>query len=337
MTITDNATGSPQSVALAGTSVGTTASLSSTTVKFATQAINTTSATTNVTLSNTGAGRLDIANIVISGTNSGDFSQANNCGTVLAAHTSCTIALTFTPTATGTRSATLIITDDASNGSQTASLSGTGISQVTLSASNFTFGQTVIGAVSAAKSLTLTNNKSTTLSVTGVVINGTNSGDFSQTNTCGTSVPAKSTCTITLTFKPTATGTRSASVTITDSANNSPQAATLSGTGLAQAVISPASLSFGTLARGSTSAAKLVTLTNNKSGALTISSIAMSGTNSGDFLQTNTCGTSVPAKSSCTISVKFKPTAVGTRSAAVTVTDNASNSPQTVTLTGTGR
>src|SRR5205085_4067586 len=90
---------------------------------------------------------------------------------------------------------------------------------------------------------------------------------------------------------------------------------------------------------GSTSAAQTVTLTNSGNAALTISSIGLSGTNSGDFAQTNTCPSSsstLAAGASCTISVTFTPTATGTRSASVTITDNAGGSPQLVALTGTG-
>ena len=69
---------------------------------------------------------------------------------------------------------------------------------------------------------------------------------------------------------------------------------------------------------------------------MTITSIAVTGTNAGDFDQTNTCGSSVPAGGNCTISVTFTPTAIGSRTASVTITDNAAGSPQTVSLTGTG-
>src|SRR5207249_3349017 len=84
------------------------------------------------------------------------------------------------------------------------------------------------------------------------------------------------------------------------------------------------------------SAAQAVTLSNTGSAALSITSIAITGTNSGDFRQTNNCGSSLAAGSSCAINVTFTPAATGTRSATLTVTDNASNSPQTVSLTETG-
>jgi hypothetical protein len=87
---------------------------------------------------------------------------------------------------------------------------------------------------------------------------------------------------------------------------------------------------------GSTSAAQAVTLSNTGNASLTISSISLSGTDTGDFDQTNTCGNSVAMSSNCSIGVTFTPQAAGIRTAAVTIIDNASGSPHSVGLTGTG-
>ncbi|HTZ83098.1 MAG TPA: Ig-like domain-containing protein [Candidatus Acidoferrales bacterium] len=97
-------------------------------------------------------------------------------------------------------------------------------------------------------------------------------------------------------------------------------------------VLSPTSLSFGSVAVGTSSAAKRITLTNSGSAVLTITSIIASAS----YTETNTCGHSVPAKKSCVISVSFAPTVTGTNSGTITITDNAGNSPQTASLTGTG-
>ncbi|MGW5355368.1 discoidin domain-containing protein, partial [Streptomyces sp. NPDC004031] len=94
----------------------------------------------------------------------------------------------------------------------------------------------------------------------------------------------------------------------------------------------PSSLTFATQAPGTTSAAQNVTLTNTGSAAAAISSVAVSG----DFSQTNTCGSSLAANASCTVAVKFAPTASGARSGTLTVTSSATNSPTTVALSGTG-
>lgn len=77
-------------------------------------------------------------------------------------------------------------------------------------------------------------------------------------------------------------------------------------------------------------------LTNSGNAPLSISAISLAGTNPGDFQQTNTCGSSVVAGGSCSVGVKFTPTATGSRSASLTISDNATGSPQLVNLMGTG-
>jgi hypothetical protein len=98
-------------------------------------------------------------------------------------------------------------------------------------------------------------------------------------------------------------------------------------------------LSFGNQQVNTTSAVRTVTLTNTGNATLTINSIGLSGPNHGDFHQQNTCPSSsstLAAGDSCNINVTFTPTADGSRSASLTITDNASDSPQPVTLSGTG-
>lgn len=98
------------------------------------------------------------------------------------------------------------------------------------------------------------------------------------------------------------------------------------------AVVNPSTLTFGNQNVATTSAAQAVTLTNSGGAALAISSLVATG----DFSQTNTCGSSVAAGASCTISVTFTPTTAGSRSGGLSITDNASTSPQSVSLSGTG-
>ena len=238
--------------------------------------------------------------------------------------------MTFKPTATGTRTGAVTITDNASPATQTVSLTGTGIAPVvSLSPTSLTFPAQAVGTSSSAQSVTLKNTGSATLSITSITV----SGDFSQTNTCGSSVAVGASCTLSVTFKPTAAGTRTGAVTITDNASPATQTVSLTGTGTGPVVsLSPTSLTFPAQRVGTSSSAQSVTLKNTGSAGLTITSITVSG----DFSQTNTCGSSVAASASCTLSVTFKPTATGTRTGAVTITDNANPATQTVSLTGTG-
>ena len=131
-------------------------------------------------------------------------------------------------------------------------------------------------------------------------------------------------------------GAETGTLAVSDPASNSPQTAALTGTGMAQAALSPTSLTFGTQKAGTPSGQKAVTLTNNLTTALTMSGITFGGANPGDFTETDNCGVSVAAKSSCTIRVTFTPGGTGTRAGTLQVADSANNSPQTIPLTGTG-
>ena len=142
-----------------------------------------------------------------------------------------------------------------------------------------------------------------------------------------------------MTFKPTATGTRTAAVTLTDNATGSPQTVSLSGTGGstgAAASLSPSSLNFGNEPVDVISSSQVVTLNNTGNAALSITSIAFTGANATDFTQVDTCGATVAAGGNCTIAILFTPLASGARAASLTITDNASGSPQSVSLSGTG-
>ena len=103
-----------------------------------------------------------------------------------------------------------------------------------------------------------------------------------------------------------------------------------------KATVSPTSLTFANQVIGSTSVPKIVTLSNNGTANLIITSIGIIGLNPNNFIQTHTCGSLLEVGAMCTISVKFKPNATGTRTATLTVHDNAANSPQKVALSGTG-
>src|SRR5271168_3502135 len=335
LTFTDNAAGSPQQVALSGT--GTTAELTPRSVSFGTLAVGLTSAVKMVTLKNVGTAALTISSIAVSGTEAGDFPKtATSCGSSLAVAASCTVSMTFDPTTTGARSANLTFTDNAAGSPQQVALSGTGTT-AELTPRSVSFGTLAVGLTSAVHTVTLKNVGTAALAISSIAVTGTEAGDFPKTATsCGSSLAAAASCTVSVTFDPTTTGARSANLTFTDSAAGSPQQVALSGTGTT-AELTPTSLSFGTLGVGVTSAVKMVTLKNVGTTAITITSIAVSGTEAGDFPKTaTTCGSSLAVAASCTVSMTFDPTTTGARSANLTFTDNATGSPQQVSLSGTG-
>jgi hypothetical protein len=338
LALTDNASGSPQAVSLTGTGTAPIASVSPTSLAFASQAVGSTSAAQTLTLTNTGTAALSISSVALTGANPGDFAQTNGCGAIVAAGAKCTISVTFKPTASGTRAAAVHLTDNASGSPQAVSLTGTGTAPVAnVSPASLAFASQAVGSTSAAQIVTLTNTGTAALSISSLALTGANPGDFAQTNGCGASVAAGARCSITVTFRPTASGTRTAAVHLTDNATGSPQAVSLTGTGVPPVVsLSPTSLIFGNEPVDTTSSPFAVTVKNTGNAALNITSTAISGANATDFTEDDSCSSSLAAGGNCTIAILFAPSARGTRTASLTVTDNAGSSPPPIPLSGTG-
>jgi len=309
--------------------------LSPTAIDFGNQDVGTTSSPQNITLVNNQGVPLNISSIAPTGTNAGDFAQTNNCGSSVIAGGSCTISVTFSPTATGTRSANLTIADDAPGSPQSVSLTGTGVSSstplVSLSPTSLVFASQVIGTTSGGKQVKVTNVGSANLTVTAVAA----SGDYQETDTCvGSTILPNNTCTITVKFAPSLAGSITGAITLTDNAPNSPQVISTTGTGSYPVTLTPSLLTFASQPVGTSSTPKTVTLTNNQNTGLTFS-FSGSGDYSASGGGTTPCGTTLAAKSRCTINVVFSPTFAGTIKGALTVTHNAAYSPQVVGLSGT--
>ncbi|MEV0406184.1 choice-of-anchor D domain-containing protein [Actinoallomurus sp. NPDC050550] len=201
-------------------------------------------------------------------------------------------------------------------------------SQISISPTSVGFGSVATGSSSTAQKVTVTNSGTAAAPVGSI----STSGDFSQTNDCGSSIAAGSSCTVSVTFTPTATGSRTGNLTIT--ASGVTNTVPLSGTGVAPGPIlspDPAALSFAGTIVGSSAPTQAVTVTNTGTTSATISGVAASG----DFGQTDNCST-LAVGASCTVTVKFTPSASGTRTGNVTITSNANDSPTTVALTGSG-
>jgi archaellum component FlaF (FlaF/FlaG flagellin family) len=337
-----NGWGGRKNVSLNGVGVagGTPAAgLSPGSLAFGSQPVGKTTGAGTATLDNAGTAALSISSVTITGANPGDFVQANNCGSSLPAGSSCTFNITFTPAASGSRTALLSVADNSASSPQTVSLSGTGtVASASLSPTGLSFGNQPVNAKSGTLTATLTNGGAAALSLSSIALTGANAGDFAQSNTCGTSVAAGASCTVSVTFDPTASGSRSASVSFTDNANGSPQSLGLSGTGTSATVsLSPSSLSFTNQPISVTSSAQIVTLTNGGSTALSISSLTITGTNAADFAEVaNTCGSSVAAGANCSIGVAFTPSTSNSETASLAIADNATGSPQKVSLSGLG-
>lgn len=349
LVIAHNAPNSPLSVTLTGYGVAPPAPavvLAPTSLNFGTQMVGKTSYQT-VTVTNSGNAALNISRVAVEGTGPVDFSVVeNHCVSLVPASANCTILVGFYPNWSGLRSAVLVITDNAADSPQSVPLSGTGMfipkPLVDLRPSGLDFGVQTIGTTSGSQTVALTNTGDAPLSISSVGIAGTEHGDYTMTgNTCGASVTAGASCDISVAFRPTATGSRRAILMITDNAEHGPHSVELSGTGVsppAPAVdIAPTSLSFGDQTVGSTSGPKSMTVTNTGNATLSISSVDLAGASPGDYVLTSsTCGSPVPVGANCAITVAFRPTSAGARSAAVVITDDAADSPHVVALTGAG-
>ncbi|MCX8004720.1 MAG: choice-of-anchor D domain-containing protein [Burkholderiaceae bacterium] len=324
--------------------------LSATTLTFAAQTVGTTSAAQTVTVSNTGTAPLSLTALTLGGAHAGDFTRAGTCaaGGTVAPGGNCTVQIAFAPTAAGARSATLSIAHGAAGSPSTVALSGTAQAapaSASVAPAALAFTQTV-NTTSAAQTVTLTNSGGMPLALTGVTLGGANAAEFALAGgtTCaaGASLAGGASCVVRVTFTPAATGARSATLSIAHGAAGSPATVALNGTGTAApqpaASLSAASLTFGNVAIGATSAAQTVTLTNTGQAALALNTITLGGAAAADFTRAGTCanGASVAAGASCTLQIAFAPTARGARSATLTVASNAANGAQTLALAGNG-
>lgn len=301
-------------------------SLLTTSLSFSDQSVNTISSPQPVALRNVGSATLGITSISITG----DFSQTNTCFTSVPGGSNCTINVTFTPTARGTRSGTLTISDDASGSPRTINLTGNGIAPtVTLSTTSLTFSDQNLGTTSPPQNVTLTNTGADPLAINGIAI----TGDFAESNDCGTSVRAGASCTLQVTFLPTKSLTRTGTLAITHNAPGSPSLVQLTGTGVGPDVmLSALNVTFSGQPIGTTSGTQTITLTNDGNAALIISQVTLSG----DFAQTNNCNSPLAAQASCTFSVTFIPTTAGTTFGAITIADDAPGNPHVISLSGNG-
>ncbi|WP_263369192.1 choice-of-anchor D domain-containing protein [Edaphobacter dinghuensis] len=189
-------------------------------------------------------------------------------------------------------------------------------SALSVTPSSISFPSTIVNFTAASQTITLSNSGSTAIDISGIALTGANAGDFTYNNSCTSTLPANQSCTIQVSFSPTVTGSKYAYLTIANSATSEPVAIALTGTavdGSGALSVSPTSLSFSQL-----SVPQTITLTNSSVSAMAIQSISLSNQN---FTETNTCGNSISANASCTISV----------TATVANTDSAT--PLTGTLT----
>jgi hypothetical protein len=308
-----------------------TVSLTPNSLAFGNQSTGTSSAPQTLTLSNIGTSPLRVGSISITGDRG--FSETDNCSGGVAAGSSCSISVVFSPVTGGAKTASIKVSYAGLGTPGSAALTGTGVNAATVSLTpaSLTFPTELVGAVSQAQTATLTNTGTLAVTVSSIATTGA----FTQTNNCPSTLTQGQNCQIEVVFQASARGVQPGRLSVTDTATNSPQSVRLSGTGTV-VKLSATGVNFGDQKVGTTSAAVPITLNNEGTVPLAITQISVTGTNATDFSQSNNCGLGIPAGASCTIALTFAPNTTGVLTATVSITDNGGASPQTVALTGTG-
>ena len=328
--VADDSADSPQRIQVLGVATMALAHLGPDRLNFS-QNVGASRAPQTVTLANRGDGPLSIAAIAATG----DFKASPHCPPLLLPGLSCAISVSFTPTAAGARTGSLIVTDDGSaapGSTDTVRLTGFAYLPVAaLSATVLSPGAN-LGGTAAPQIVTVTNTGDGALTIRAIGISGAAAGDYTQSNTCLRAIAPGASCSITVNFAPRGYGVRAAALTLYDDGLGGTQSVSLRGTGTAaRALVSSGFLTFGGAAVGSRTLPQSVVLFNAGNGLLSIGSINLSGD---DFTMSTSCGSTLAAGASCTISVTFLPQAGGARSGMVTVIDNAGI--QRITLSGVG-
>ena len=259
---------------------------------------------------------------------SGDFSASSNCPNI-AAFATCSVNITFKPTAAGARTGNLSVINPQAASQLSAGLTGNGTAAgIQFATASLNFGGGVIGTSSLGQTVTIQNTGTADL----VISNVATIGDFATSGNCAI-VPAGSNCSLSVTFTPSVTGARIGTVTLTDNVggSNQNQAINLSGLGTqAGATLTPSVQTFPSTVVGSTSFLLNATLTNSGTAPLTGIGVSILG----DFTENNTCQSSLAPAASCIVSVKYAPTVAGSESGTLSIASNLGL--QTVSLIGTG-
>ncbi|MBI3195699.1 MAG: choice-of-anchor D domain-containing protein, partial [Ignavibacteriae bacterium] len=321
---THTANSSPDTVTLNGNGTAPQFSVSSGSVSFGDVLVNG-SKQDSVTVTNTGTATLNISNVTSSNAR---FTVSPTTGT-LAPNGTKKFYMTFLPTATGNQTGTISFVNDATGSPHTVSVSGTGIfPNISLSATSKTFGNVVVGQ-NKLDSVTISNIGTAPLVITGMTLNG---NQYSITPTTGTIAPASSQK-LYITFAPTSTGAKNDTIKMTHNAAGSPSKVSLSGTGTApQFALNSTTKSFGNVPPN-TLKKDSVTVTNNGTATLNISSVVSSN---GKFVVTPTNGTVNANGGTKKFYINYTPPTLTYDTAKITFTHDASGSPSVATATGLG-
>jgi hypothetical protein len=259
----------------------------------------------------------------------------------------CVVDVSFSPTtaSAGTVvSGLLVVTDTSTGSTHSAALSGISLantSELGFSQTTLTFGNQQVATASTTATLYLTNQGSKPDKIYTIALSGANKADFTESDTCaGVTLAAYTSCSISLTFTPGAAGARTATITESDSGSGGPRSVTLTGTGTvagANVVLFPAALTFSAQQNtGEGSAQQFFSVTSTGVNPVTITAIASTDTVEFPISQDGCTGQTLSQGQACNVGVLFAPTATGSHTASIKVTDNATGSPQLLPINGGG-
>jgi beta-propeller repeat-containing protein/HYDIN/CFA65/VesB family protein len=325
-----NSTGdTPYIVSLLG--YGSPLTFAPATLAFGPQDPGTTSSPQSLTITNNGQSPIGIGTLTPA-TGLFPIQQDACAGMTLVAGASCKVMIAFSPQSIIDYSAIVTVNDSASDSPQSVLMTGTGAGPRPIFSSDFLqFTHQSVGTTSPPQAITLTNEGTALLNITGIAT----PSDFSQTNDCKSQIAVGGICTIQISFTPTSNGDKVGELLVSDDGFGSPQFIVLSGNagaGISELAASPSSLNFGNQTVGTTSSSLLVNLQIAGTAAVNISNISTSG----DFAETNGCPSSLSPGMNCGISVMFVPTAAGPRTGSLSVAYNGAGSPLRVSLGGQG-
>jgi hypothetical protein len=227
LTVASNAAGSPNTVSLSGRGVAGVLSIAPPSLTFADQLVGTASASQTVTVTNTGNLPITLNSV----SNNGEFNiTSNSCTGSLAVNASCSVAVRFTPLATGTRTGLLTIASSALNSPHTVGLSGTGIAGTLSVPPQLNLGGQQVGTVGTPVVISVTNTSAIPVTFGTLSINPV--GNFVlASNTCVGTLAGSASCSIGIQFTPTVTGHLTASLIIPSNAAGNPHGMLLVGDG----------------------------------------------------------------------------------------------------------
>ncbi|MDI1317068.1 choice-of-anchor D domain-containing protein [Flavobacterium sp.] len=321
----------------------------------------TTNTTRAFTIRNTGFALLTVGTISISGANASEFTVTTPPASAVGIGGSTTFVVTFAPTAIGIRTATIsVVNNDADENPYTFAIQGNGVEQeidVLGNGASIVDGDTTpttadwtdFNNVAGTRTFTIRNTGSVALTIGAVTISGPNASDFTVTTLPASSIAANSSTTFVVTFNPSAINIRTATISIINNdVNENPYNFSIQGFGIIPEIdiqgnttsipdgdITPTVADWTDFS--SVAATRTFTIFNNGNIALTTGTITISGANASEFTVTTPPSATVAAFNSTTFVITFLPTAIGTRSARISIVNNDSNeNPYDFSIQGTG-